>query len=120
VIRGLIDSGGAMMARSLQTDITSNNLANTQTTGFKLDRLNFRDLIDHRLVVDRGRGVPNPENPSALRHGNPLDRRPPGSHRARSWISPSRARASLPSRGWTAASTTHATATSCWRTTAAW
>lgn len=67
MIRGLIDSGGAMMARSLQTDITSNNLANTQTTGFKLDRLNFRELIDHRLVVDRGRGVPNPE--TRLRSG---------------------------------------------------
>ena len=62
MIRGLIDSGGAMMARSMQTDITANNLANAQTTGFRQDRLNFRELIDHRLIVDRGRGIDNPEN----------------------------------------------------------
>ncbi len=56
-----------MIARGLQADIGANNLANSQTTGFKKDRVNFRELIDHRLLLDRGRGAPSPEN--RLREG---------------------------------------------------
>jgi flagellar basal-body rod protein FlgG len=67
VIKGLWDSGAGMIARGLQADITANNLANNQTTAFKEDRLGFRELIDGRLLLDRGRGVAAPE--SRLRGG---------------------------------------------------
>jgi flagellar basal-body rod protein FlgG len=62
MIKGLWDSGAGMIARGIQTDVTSNNLANSTTTAFKEDRLNFREVIDGRLLLDRGRGVPSPEN----------------------------------------------------------
>lgn len=62
MIKGLWDSGAGMLARSLQTEVTANNLANGQTTAFKEDRLSFRELIDGRLLLDRNRGVPSPEN----------------------------------------------------------
>ncbi len=62
MIKGLWDSGAGMIARGIQTDVTGNNLANSTTTAFKEDRLNFRELIDGRLLLDRGRGVPSPEN----------------------------------------------------------
>lgn len=67
MIKGLWDSGAGMIARGIQTDITAGNLANGQTTAFKEDRLNFRDIIDGRLLLDRGRGVATPEN--RLRQG---------------------------------------------------
>lgn len=62
MIKGLWDSGAGMIARGIQTDVTGNNLANSNTTAFKEDRLNFREMIDGRLLLDRGRGVPSPEN----------------------------------------------------------
>jgi len=62
MIRGLWDSGAGMIARSVQQDVTAGNLANSTTTAFKEDRLSFRDMIDGRLLLDRTRGVPTPEN----------------------------------------------------------
>lgn len=62
MIKGLWDSGAGMIARGLQQDVTASNLANARTTAFKEDRLNFRDMIDGRLLLDRTRGVPIPEN----------------------------------------------------------
>jgi flagellar basal-body rod protein FlgF len=62
VIKGLWDSGAGMIARGLQQDITANNLANVNTTAFKEDRLNFKEMVDGRLLLDRGRGTPSPEN----------------------------------------------------------
>ncbi|MDP2360904.1 MAG: flagellar hook-basal body protein [bacterium] len=67
MIKGLWDSGAGMIARGIQQDITGTNLANARTTAFKEDRLNFREMIDGRLLLDRGRGVPSPEN--RLRQG---------------------------------------------------
>jgi len=62
MIRGLWDSGAGMIARGVQADVTASNLSNSTTTAFKEDRLSFRDMIDGRLLLDRTRGVPTPEN----------------------------------------------------------
>ena len=67
MIKGLWDSGAGMIARSLQHDVTANNLANVNTTAFKQDRLNFREMINSRLLLDRVRGASSPE--SMLREG---------------------------------------------------
>jgi flagellar basal-body rod protein FlgF len=71
MIKGLWDSGAGMMARGLQHEITSNNLANLSTTAFKEDRLTFREVIDGQLMLDRGRGSLRPEN--RLREGALID-----------------------------------------------
>lgn len=67
MIKGLWDSGAGMIARGVQQSVTASNLANSSTTAFKEDRVNFRSLIDGRLLLDRGRGVASPEN--RLREG---------------------------------------------------
>ncbi len=61
MIKGLWDSGAGMIARGIQQEVTANNLANSQTTAFKEDRLGFRDLIEGRLLLDRAQGNPSPE-----------------------------------------------------------
>ena len=61
MIKGLWDSGAGMIARALQQDVTANNLANLNTAAFKEDRLNFRDMVEGRLLLDRGRGLLSPE-----------------------------------------------------------
>jgi len=67
VIKGLWTSGAGMIARGVQQAVTANNLANSSTTAFKEDRVGFRRMVEGRLLLDRGRGVPSPE--SRLREG---------------------------------------------------
>jgi flagellar basal-body rod protein FlgF len=45
MIKGIYTSSSAMRAGVLRQDITANNLANANTTGFKRDRLFVHDLI---------------------------------------------------------------------------
>jgi flagellar basal-body rod protein FlgG len=40
-----------MMAQQMKIDVISNNLANTNTTGFKKSRCNFKDLMYQTLLV---------------------------------------------------------------------
>lgn len=45
MIRALWTAATGMEAQQLQTDVVANNLANTNTTGFKKSRANFQDLM---------------------------------------------------------------------------
>jgi len=45
MIRALWTAATGMEAQQMQTDVVSNNLANTNTTGFKKSRANFQDLM---------------------------------------------------------------------------
>lgn len=45
MLRALTTAGQGMIAQQLNVDVISNNLANVNTTGFKKDRLEFKDLI---------------------------------------------------------------------------
>ncbi|MBM3324669.1 MAG: flagellar basal-body rod protein FlgF [Calditrichaeota bacterium] len=54
MIKGIQSAKAAMIAQSTRQDITANNLANVQTTGFKRDRLFQTDLIDAQSGVENG------------------------------------------------------------------
>jgi flagellar basal body rod protein FlgG len=45
MLRALWTAGQGMMAQQLNVDVISNNLANVNTTGFKKERLEFKDLL---------------------------------------------------------------------------
>lgn len=45
MIRALWTAATGMEAQQMQTDVVANNLANTNTTGFKKSRANFQDLM---------------------------------------------------------------------------
>ena len=50
MIRALRTAASGMYAQELQLDNTANNLANTETTGFKRSRVNFQDLYYDRIA----------------------------------------------------------------------
>lgn len=52
MIKGIQSAKAAMIAQSTRQDITANNLANVQTTGFKRDRLFQTDLMDAQSGVE--------------------------------------------------------------------
>lgn len=51
MIRALWTSATGMNAQQMQTDVTANNLANSNTTGFKKSRANFADLMYQTMLV---------------------------------------------------------------------
>lgn len=57
MIKGIQNAKAAMIAQITRQDITANNLANVQTTGFKRDRLFQMDLIDAASGFEGGTGL---------------------------------------------------------------
>ncbi len=57
MVKGFYDATAGLHARSIQQDTISNNLANVSTEGYRTQRLAFRNLLDHKLVVDRPGGT---------------------------------------------------------------
>ncbi len=51
MIRALWSAATGMNAQQMQTDVVANNLANSNTTGFKKSRANFEDLIYRTMQV---------------------------------------------------------------------
>ena len=51
MIRGLWTAASGMNAQQMNIDVTSNNLANSSTTGFKKSRANFQDLMYQTTLV---------------------------------------------------------------------
>ncbi len=51
MIRSLWSAATGMHAQQMQTDVVANNLANSNTTGFKKSRANFEDLMYRTLQV---------------------------------------------------------------------
>ncbi len=51
MIRSLWTAASGMAAQQMQVDVVANNLANTNTTGFKKSRANFQDLMYQTLQV---------------------------------------------------------------------
>lgn len=51
MIRGLWTAASGMVAQQMQTDVVANNLANTNTTGFKKSRANFQDLMYQTMLI---------------------------------------------------------------------
>jgi flagellar basal-body rod protein FlgG len=51
MIRGLWTAASGMAAQQMGIDVTSNNLANSNTNGFKKSRCNFQDMMYQTLLV---------------------------------------------------------------------
>lgn len=51
MIRSLWSAATGMNAQQMQTDVVANNLANSNTTGFKKSRANFEDLLYRTMQV---------------------------------------------------------------------
>ncbi|MCT7909830.1 flagellar basal-body rod protein FlgG [Arcobacter lacus] len=66
MIRGLYTAATGMNAMQHQIDVTSNNIANVNTTGFKKDRAEFQDLIYETLNYTAGQTTQTTLNPTGI------------------------------------------------------
>jgi flagellar basal-body rod protein FlgG len=66
MIRGLYTAATGMNAQQHQIDVTSNNIANVNTIGFKKDRAEFQDLMYESLNYTAGRTSATTLNPTGL------------------------------------------------------
>ncbi len=53
MVNGLYSAGMGMMLQVRKQELTANNIANVQTTGFKLTRLTTHDTVESRRDVDQ-------------------------------------------------------------------
>jgi flagellar basal-body rod protein FlgG len=66
VIRGLYTAATGMNSMQHQIDVTSNNIANVNTTGFKQDRAEFQDLMYESLNYTAGQTTQTTINPTGI------------------------------------------------------
>ncbi len=66
MIRGLYTAATGMNAQQHQIDVTSNNIANVNTIGFKKDRAEFQDLMYETLNYTAGRTSVDTLNPTGI------------------------------------------------------
>ena len=66
MIRGLYTAATGMNAQQHQIDVTSNNIANVNTIGFKKDRAEFQDLMYESLNYTAGRTSATTLNPTGI------------------------------------------------------
>ena len=69
MIRALYTSTTGMNAQELQLNVTSNNLANVNTTGFKKSKTNFEDLFYQTLRAAGAETVGGSMVPSGIQVG---------------------------------------------------
>lgn len=66
MIRGLYTAAAGMNAQQHQIDVTSNNIANVNTTAFKQDRAEFQDLMYQSLNFTAGATSESTSNPTGI------------------------------------------------------
>jgi len=66
MIRGLYTAATGMNSMQHQIDVTSNNIANVNTTGFKQDRAEFQDLMYETLNYTAGQTSQTTTNPTGI------------------------------------------------------
>ena len=66
MIRGLYTASTGMNAQQHQIDVTSNNIANVNTTSFKKDRAEFQDLMYESLNYTGGTTSQTTNNPTGI------------------------------------------------------
>lgn len=66
MVRGLYTAASGMYAQQHQIDVTSNNIANVNTAGFKKDRAEFQDLMYQKLNYTGGATSENTRNPTGM------------------------------------------------------
>ena len=69
MIRGLYTAATGMNSMQHQIDVTSNNIANVNTTGFKQDRAEFQDLMYETLNYTAGKTTQSTMNPTGINVG---------------------------------------------------
>lgn len=69
MIRGLYTAASGMHAQQHQIDVTSNNIANVNTIGFKKDRAEFQDLMYETLNYTAGATSATTKNPTGIHVG---------------------------------------------------
>jgi len=66
MVRGLYTAAAGMNAQQNNIDVTSNNIANVNTTGFKKDRAEFADLMYQSLNYTANATSENTNNPTGM------------------------------------------------------
>ncbi|PLY09828.1 MAG: flagellar basal-body rod protein FlgG [Arcobacter sp.] len=66
MIRGLYTAATGMNSMQHQIDVTSNNIANVNTMGFKQDRAEFQDLMYETLNYTAGKTSETTTNPTGM------------------------------------------------------
>jgi len=66
MVRGLYTSAAGMNAQQNNIDVTSNNIANVNTTAFKKDRTEFADLMYQSLNYTANATSENTNNPTGI------------------------------------------------------
>jgi len=66
MIRGLYTAATGMNSMQHQIDVTSNNIANVNSTGFKQDRAEFQDLMYETLNYTAGQTSETTTNPTGI------------------------------------------------------
>lgn len=66
MLRGLYTAATGMNSMQYQIDVTSNNIANVNTTGFKQDRAEFQDLMYETLNYTAGQTSLTTTNPTGI------------------------------------------------------
>ncbi|RXJ99608.1 flagellar basal body rod protein FlgG [Arcobacter sp. CECT 8986] len=66
MIRGLYTAATGMNAQQNQIDVTSNNISNVNTIGFKKDRAEFQDLMYEQLNYTAGQTSETTRNPTGI------------------------------------------------------
>lgn len=66
MIRGLYTAASGMNTQQYQIDVTSNNIANVNTVGFKKDRAEFQDLMYESLNFGAGSTSEATSNPTGI------------------------------------------------------
>ncbi len=66
MIRGLYTAATGMNSMQHQIDVTSNNIANVNTMGFKKDRAEFQDLMYENLNYTAGQTSQTTTNPTGI------------------------------------------------------
>jgi len=69
MIRGLYTAATGMNSMQHQIDVTSNNIANVNTNGFKQDRAEFQDLMYETLNYTAGQTSQTTRNPTGIDTG---------------------------------------------------
>ena len=70
MIKALYTSATGMRAQQQLVDLTANNLANVNTTGFKRSRMDFQDLLYDTQITPGSQAASNLEIPSGLQIGS--------------------------------------------------
>lgn len=68
MMRALWTAASGMLAQQMNVDVISNNLANVNTTAYKKERVEFKDLLYE--TMDRARVLPNGGKPVNLQVGH--------------------------------------------------